>query len=159
MKKIFIFIISIVCLFSFTGCDDSESMGTTGGYTTYKRISYDRFVELKEDGKSFPLVIGASTCSACQMFEVTMESFIQKNDIQVYFIDLDEVSDEERVNLLAEVNFSSTPTTVFYKDGQLVSAIPDNYENHWGNGIKYLVGAGSMQSVKDLYTSNGYDVK
>ena len=151
MKKIFIFVISIVCLFSFTGCGNK--------YTTYDEISYAEFTKLKEQGESFPLVIGSATCSACQVFKVTMESFIQKNDIQVYFIDINELSEEDYNSLASEINFKSTPSTVFYENGNLVYAIPDNYENHWARGVKYFVGAGSAQDVKDLYTSNGYDVK
>lgn len=144
MKKILILFISIISLFGLTGC------GTK--YETYDRIGYLKFTILKEQGKTFPLVIGSATCSACQMYEVTMEAFIKKNNIQVYFIDLDQLSDEDEKSLRSEVNFESTPTTVFYKDGKITSASNDNT-------LERLVGAGSMQDVKAIFNSHGYKVK
>lgn len=155
MKKILVIFISIISLFAFTGC------GT--GYETYDRISYLKFAELKEQEKTFPLVIGSATCSACQMYEETMTSFIKKNNIQVYFIDLDELSDEDERKLRSEVNFKSTPTTVFYVDGKLSYNVPDvtndDYDSHWAQGIRYLVGAGDIETVTNLFNQNNYKVK
>ena len=136
MKKLIVFLVSIICLIGLSGC--------TFQYKTYDKISYQQFIELKQQNESFPLVIGSSTCSACSYYQVTMETFIKKYNIHVYFIDLEELNEEETESLRIETSFDSTPTTIFYKDGQLTQ-----YYNR-------LVGAGTLSDVKTIFKTNGY---
>ena len=135
MKKIFICICLLLLFIS--GCGNKKLNG-------YHEISYDEYVKLKENNDTFPLVIGRETCSACAMFKGTMEKFIQKYGVDVRYIDISKLSDEESKLLTSEMNITSTPTTVFFKDGEQTS-------------VYYrIVGAGSMDSVVEAYKRMGY---
>lgn len=138
MKKVIIILISICTLFLLiTGCG-------TNKLNSYIEISYTEFVEKKQNGDTFPLVIGSSTCSACATYKVVMEKFIEDNQVEVFYIDLSNVSEEEYNKLKTEISFNSTPTTVAYKDGKLTS-----FYNR-------LNGAEDIDGVKKYMKKNNY---
>lgn len=112
--------------------------------TGYTEISYLQLESMKEEGKSFPLVIGSSTCSACESYKVTMRTFIEKYQVEVYFVDLDKFTTEEKSNLHLETNYQSTPTTVFYENGKITMS------------YNTLVGAEDIQTVKSIFKDNNY---
>lgn len=135
MKKFFIMF--VISLFLFTGCSNSK-------FTTYTEISYDDYVNMMDNGESFPLVIGSSTCSACSMFKGTMESFISKYQVNVRYLDISKLSDEQFNLLKSEINFSSTPTTIFVENGKHTS-------------VYYrIVGSENLSNVVKAYTKMGY---
>ncbi len=127
----------VISLFLFTGCSNSK-------FTTYTEISYDDYVNMMDNGESFPLVIGSSTCSACSMFKGTMESFISKYQVNVRYLDISKLSDEQFNLLKSEINFSSTPTTIFVENGKHTS-------------VYYrIVGSENLSNVVKAYTKMGY---
>lgn len=114
MKKIIIVLMAMISsIILFSGCNKKLI-----GYT---EISYGEFNKLKEENKTFPLVIGSATCSACAMYKLVMEQFISDYQVEVFYIDLSKLSDEDYSKLKAEITFDGTPTTVFYEDGKLTS--------------------------------------
>ncbi len=114
MKKIIIVLMAMISsIILFSGCNKKLI-----GYT---EISYSEFNKLKEENKTFPLVIGSATCSACSMYKPVMEQFISDYQVEVFYIDLSKLSDEDYGKLKAEITFDGTPTTVFYEDGKLTS--------------------------------------
>lgn len=115
-----------------------------GKRTTYDEISYKEFNELVENKKSFPLVIGSSTCSACSLFRPTMEAFISKYNIDVKYIDISKLSEDESNYLMSYVGFKSTPTTIFFEDGKQTST------------VYRIVGSVSMDEVVSAYKRMGY---
>lgn len=135
MKKILLSCLLILCLV-ISGC----SLNLDG----YTEISYSKLMKKIENEETFPLVIGSSECSACANYEITMNSFISKNQVEVFMIDLSQLSDEDYNRLKTETSFSGTPTTVFYKDGKLTS-----FYNR-------IDGSESMSVVEDYFRSNGY---
>jgi len=136
MKK-FVFVLCLCITLLLTGCG-SKSL------STYTEISYDEFNRMVDDKKSFPLVIGSSTCSACSVFKPTMESFIKKYQVEVFYIDLSKLSEDDSNKLSSVINFKSTPTTVFFKDGLQTSV------------YHRLVGSESFSNVVDAYKRMGY---
>ena len=136
MKK-FLFLVMVLFVFFISGCGSKK-------LTTYTEISYQDYVSMMENKESFPLVIGSATCSACSMFKGTMESFISKYQVNVKYIDISKLSEEDYGLLMSEVNFSSTPTTIFIKDGKQTS-------------VYYrIVGAESLSNVVSAYKKQGY---
>lgn len=136
MKK-FVLVLCFCVFFLVTGCGSKR-------LSTYTEISYDEFNNMVNDKKSFPLVIGSSTCSACSVFKPTMESFIRKYQVEVFYIDLSKLSEDDSNKLNSVINFKSTPTTVFFKDGLQTS-------------VYYrLVGSESFSNVVDAYKRMGY---
>ena len=134
MKKFLV--ILFFSLIFITGCGNKR--------TTYNEISYSDYKMMVENKESFPLVIGSSTCSACSMFKPTMEVFISKYNIDVKYIDISKLSDEEYKEFSVLVGFKSTPTTVFYKDGEQSSS------------YFRIVGSAGLSSVVDAYKRMGY---
>ena len=136
MKKITLCLMLVVVFF-LSGCDSKK-------LNTYQEISYQEYTDMMDRDESFPLVIGSSTCSACSMFKGTMESFIKKYQIVVYYIDISKLSEDDLNLLKSEVNFSSTPTTIFVENGKHTS-------------VYYrIVGADAMSGVVSAYTRMGY---
>lgn len=135
-KTISLILIVFVSILLISGCNSKLN--------DYVHISYEDFNAKKEVRDSFPLVIGSSTCSACAMYKVTMKKFIEEYQIEVFYIDVSELSEEDYNKLKSEINFSGTPTTVFYEDGKLTS-----YYNRLG-------GAEDITGVVNIFKNNGY---
>ncbi|MBE6149352.1 MAG: thioredoxin family protein [Firmicutes bacterium] len=106
MKKIFIFI-TLISIFVLTGCKK-------GGYI---RLSFDDLQLKLNDKDTFVLVIGSDTCSACAKYKTTMESVIKENKLDIYYLDLDSLTEEEYSKIYSKYVITSTPTTIFIKDG------------------------------------------
>jgi len=135
VKKFFIFLIGFMFLFC-TGCSKNLS--------GYHEISFNEYKKMIENKESFPLVIGSSTCSACSIFKPTMEKFISKYQVDVRYIDISKLSKEEKNYLGSNLNFESTPTTIFFEDGEQTS-------------VYYrLVGSESLTNVINAYKKMGY---
>lgn len=134
MKKILFIVLS---LFLLTACGSKK-------FTTYHEISYSEFKELVSSKESFPLVLGSSVCSACSMFKPTMESFISQYQIDVRYIDISKLSVDEKNELSSSLGFKSTPTTIFFKDGEQTS-------------VYYrIVGSETYDNVVKAYKRMGY---
>lgn len=112
-KTLTILLILISTLLLFSGCNKK--------LTGYTEISYINFNSKKEANETFPLVIGSSSCTACSMYKPVMEQFITDYQVEVFYIDLSKLSDEEYEELKTEITFDGTPTTVFYENGKLTS--------------------------------------
>ena len=112
--------------------------------TTYTEISYDNYVEKLEKKETFPLVIGAETCSACGIFQSTMEIFIEKYQVEVFFIDVSKISEIDYNLLQSQTSFDGTPTTIFIEEGEMTS-----YYNR-------IDGAKDLTSVTKFFKDNNY---
>lgn len=138
MKKLIIVLMSVCAIFLLTtGCENNKLNG-------YSKLSYNEFNIKKDNNDTFPLVIGSSTCSACATYEVVMKQFIESYQVEVFYIDLSELSENEYSKLKTEISFTGTPTTVFYKDGNLTS-----YYNR-------LDGAEDIEEIKKYLEKNNY---
>lgn len=135
MKKLGIILIAIIICFTLA-CNKK--------ITTYTEISYDEYLEKKENKESFPLVIGSTTCSACGIYKGTMENFIEEYQVEVFYIDLSKIEEDDYNKLQAETSFDGTPTTIFINEGNLTS-----YYNR-------IDGAGDLTTIKTYFKTNGY---
>ncbi len=114
MKKLVSFLLVLAStLLVFSGCNKN--------LTGYTEISYNKFNDKKANGDTFPLVIGSASCSACAMYKPVMEQFITDYQVEVFYIDLSKLSEDEYEKLKTEITFDGTPTTVFYENGILTS--------------------------------------
>lgn len=136
MKKI-LCILMILFVFLISGCGSKQ-------LTTYHEISYQDYLSMIDNEESFPLVIGSATCSACAMFKGTMETFINKYQVDVRYIDISKLSEEDYSALMTDVNFNSTPTTIFIENGKQKSV------------YQRIVGAESYSNVVSNYKKQGY---
>lgn len=135
MKKIFI-LLMIPFLVWCTSCGKK--------ITTYTEINYQQYLDKIESKDSFPLVIGSEECSACAIYKVTMEMFIEKHQVEVFFIDISKLEKEDLQKLNSQISYDGTPTTVFIEEGNLTS-----YYNR-------IDGAKDLLVVEDRFRINKY---
>lgn len=107
MKKIAIAILMIFTLF-ITGCSK---------YKTYTEINYSELQSKLDNKDTFVLVVGSSTCSACANYKTTMEKVIKDKQVEIFYIDMKLLSEEDYAKLYSKFVVVSTPTTIFIKDG------------------------------------------
>lgn len=131
MKKL---VILMTILFMMTGCSK----------TTYDEISYSELNEMIENKEDFILFIGSSTCSACAAYEITLNDIIKEYNVDVKYIDLSELSDEDESALVSEFPITGTPTTVFITDG-------DEEDTH-----NRIDGNAKKSKIIEKFEENGY---
>lgn len=103
MKKILI----ILCTLFLVGCFNPK----------YTEISVTQFQEKLDAKESFILVIGSDTCSACKSYEPTMQKVMKDTNLEIFYINLHVLSDEDYSKIYSSYVVTSTPTTLFFKDG------------------------------------------
>lgn len=110
MKKLFTFVLCSCLVMLFAGCSSKLS--------TYTTISLDEVYEKLDQKDSFILTIGSSNCSHCVSFKPKMETVIKLYKVQVFYIDISELNEDEYKKFVQRMNFTGTPTTIFFEDGK-----------------------------------------
>ncbi len=106
MRKILLLVLGI---FLLTGCSSVK---------TYDEISYKELNNMLNKKEDFILFIGSATCSACNNYKVTLNKVIEKYNVDIKYIDLSKLSEEDEGKLMAKFPISGTPTTVFIENGE-----------------------------------------
>lgn len=112
MKKILILFVAILTL-ALTGCSNSKDL---------IEISYDDLATKIENKDSFVLYVGRTTCSHCKDFKPILEKVVNEYDLDVYYIDLDNVSNAKYNAVLKKIDGEGTPTTVYIEKGKTLSS-------------------------------------
>jgi thioredoxin-related protein len=71
-----------------------------------------------ENKDTFILVITQTDCSHCKQYLPELRRTLKKYDIVAYELDVQKLDSDEKTTLAKYVNFSGTPTTLFYTDGE-----------------------------------------
>ena len=107
MKKYFKLTVVLICLFLFTGCGKS--------YLT--EISYNEYKKLIENKETFILEIMRTDCSACISFKPKITQVAEDYQIEIKYINTDNLSEDEYNSLFEDTGISGTPTVIFYHEG------------------------------------------
>lgn len=135
MKKNIILVFLILIGLFVVGCSN-ESI---------RKINYKEFNNLIKEQETFILYIGSASCSNCTEFSPKFESVIEENNISnVYYVDLDTLSDEEKSSFNKVINITGTPTVVFVTDGEEKS------------GFNRINGNVSKEKITQRLKSNDY---
>ena len=112
----------------------------------FNKISYDEIVEKLDNKDSFVLLISQTTCSHCATYKPKLKKVAKKYKVDVHYIDVDKLSDDEYDELNSRLSFktSGTPLTIFFKDGD---------ESTVANRIK---GDSSEDKIIKKLKSNGF---
>ena len=133
MKKILCLIL-IMTVFLLTGCKNK-------GYT---ELSYDELLSKLENKDTFVAVFGSDTCSACATYEVVMKEVINKNKVEIYYLNINALDTETYSKMYSKFVVRSTPTTIFFKDGEETTT----YDR--------IVGAADYKKVIENLKKHGY---
>lgn len=90
----------------------------TIGKNYFNKITYQEVINKIENKEDFVLCISQTTCTHCQSYKPKLEKVANKYQINIYYIDVDLLTEEERKQFNKYVNISGgTPSTVFIKEG------------------------------------------
>ena len=127
MKKFLSIITLFVMIFLVAGCSQS-------------RVNVIDFPELEEKlnaNETLIVVAGSTTWPACLDFRPTMDEFANETgSVSINYVYIDKMEGEDRSAFINRFDLRVTPTTLFFKDGNLVHSIE---------------GADSLENLKTLF--------
>lgn len=95
---------------------------------TKKNVTMDEYLkQITKEGYNF-MVIGRTGCGYCEMYEESLNDLLKTYSIDVYYLNIYDITDEDYNKLVNSDSFFSTnewgtPTSMIYKDGELVKII------------------------------------
>lgn len=112
----------------------------------YNEISITELTTMVENENTFVLVIGQENCTYCDSYKETMKKIIDNYDLDIKYINVSQLSEEEveSLNEFLCSSYSGTPTTIFFVDG-----IEKTTYNRIDGNQSYSI-------VKDKLISQGY---
>lgn len=108
MKKVFKFSFLCLLILFISGCEKNYM----------KEISYSEYEKLIEDKETFILEVMKTDCSACINFEPKIKAVANEYKLEIKYINIANLSDEEHDALTKKTGVSATPTVIFYNDGE-----------------------------------------
>lgn len=110
----------------------------------FKELKYNEIIEKIENKDDFVLLISQTTCTHCISYKPKLEEVANEYKINIYYIEVDLLNDEERDKFSSYINYSSTPVTAFLKNGE---------ESTVANRIN---GDASKDKIEKKLKSNGF---
>lgn len=112
-KKVMILV--IFCLLILAGAVIADRMM---GKSYFNEISFNDIMEKIDNKEDVVLLISQTTCSHCISYKPKLKDVANKYKLNIYYIDVDLLNEDEAKELKSKVNYSSTPVTVFLKNGE-----------------------------------------
>lgn len=83
------------------------------------KLNYQEIIEKIENKESFVLCITAKKCVHCNEYKPKLKKISNDYDIIIYYTDINNFKDNEYEEFKVKFSFDgSTPTTIFFKDGE-----------------------------------------
>ena len=123
MKKILLVLLSV---FLLTGCNSNPiykgykttSLGLSSKKVkTYQEITYNDFSKKISNNETFLVLLWQTGCSHCEDFDPKLKSIISYFNLEVYALNLADLSEDEYNKVKNKVFMSGTPTMAYIKDG------------------------------------------
>ena len=108
------------------------------------QINYNELMEKIEKKESFVLLISQTTCSHCMNYKPKLKKVANKYEIEVYYIEFDLFSEDEKKKVKENFNFEGTPQTIFVINGQEKTA------------ATRIDGETSEEKIISKFKSNGF---
>lgn len=138
-KKVTILV--VVCLVVLVGSLIADKILSKNYFT---EIQYDALIEKIENKDDLIVLISQTTCGHCASYKPKLEDMANKHKVEIYYIDVDLLDEDEYNNLIKYINFSSTPVTVFLKNGEEKTA------------VNRINGDASRDKIERKLKSNGF---
>jgi len=100
---------------------------TNEEYNSLGEITYEQYKCLYDSEEPFVLVLAQTTCSYCLAFKPVINEYAEKEDVPVYVIEIDQLSDNDRNAFLSSLSYFDnnnqwgTPLTLGIKDKEVVA--------------------------------------
>ncbi len=128
-----------------------------GAFLVYKfafseKISDTKLMDIKmadleakiENKESFILVISQTGCSHCEQYLPELDRTLKEINLEANVLNITNLSTEEKITLSKYANFSGTPTTLFFTDGEEKTS------------LNRIIGYASKAKIKERLSSLGY---
>ena len=113
MKKVKYFLLLFLSIFLFTAC----------GSSNFKSISYKELNKKLDNKETFFFVVTRDGCSHCEDYIPKVKEVLKEYNIVGYNLNYSDLSESEDEEFYNKYGISSTPTTVFIKDGKEISIL------------------------------------
>ena len=80
-------------------------------FAKYYNVS-DIVDDMIKNEESFVLFIGSTSCTHCDAFKVTINKVVENYDVDIKYIDISKLNNNELSSLQSKFPFSGTPTTI-----------------------------------------------
>lgn len=111
MKKLLILCFAMV--FVFVGCSQPSTK-----YLKQEDITVNKIEEKIKNKESFVFVVASKTCSHCNDLKDMLKTY--ESDKTIYVFETTTATQDDIKKLISRFpSLNSTPTTFFYKDGEL----------------------------------------
>lgn len=105
MKKYCLIFMMVISIFLITGC---------GSKNYLVEISYDEYQELLNNKETFVLEVMKQDCSACKGFRPKLKKVAKEYKVEIRYLDYSKLTVEQQET----IEVSSTPTLIFYQNGE-----------------------------------------
>ena len=114
MKKLLI--VLFVMMMVLSGCSSDKGLNIVPAKDVIQRL---------ENDETMVVVIGQSQCSACIAYKPILEELLNNYTVNLAYVELDKDVAEDVVALIETflIEADATPTTYFFKDGELVQTV------------------------------------
>lgn len=110
----------------------------------FKEAKAHDVVEMIKNKEDFILLVGQTTCSHCINYKPKLESVANEYKIKVYYIEADLFSDEESQAFSEYISYTSTPSTIFIRNGEEKTV------------ASRIIGDASISKIKSKLKANGW---
>ena len=107
-------------------------------------VKSSEVIEMMKNKEDFVLLISQTTCNHCASYKPKLEDIANEYKIKMYYIQADLLTAEESEEFSSYINHSSTPVTVFIKNGEEKTA------------ATRIVGNQSISTIKMKLKANGW---
>ena len=138
MKKLGLLVLSLVFVILLTGC----------GKKGYTEISYSDLNKKVENNETFALFIGKTSCTACDTFKGVLNDLYAKEyakEATIYYIDLDNLSDSEKVEFQSKYYYDATPTVTIIVEGKFSSLNSVTGSDKYNEMISKMIDKGLLK--------------
>ena len=135
MKKILILIIAVFAV-TLTGCSKDKEL---------INIDYDGLATKIRERESFILYVGSSECSHCAEFKPVLEKAINKYKLDVYYIDMAELSAAKYQAVMKKIDGRGTPTLVYIEKGKTKTSPRIEGESEYDTVVEFFQDLGLVK--------------
>lgn len=152
MKRILIIIIS---LFMITGCGnkmyDNYKITKTGEKNTrvktFTNLTYDEYSKKIENKDSFVILLWQTGCSHCEEFEPKLNKIISHYNLDIYGLNLADLTQEQYAKVKNKTFIQGTPTMVYIKEGRNSQKLVGSKDDK--EVLEFLSDVGYLKRVKE----------
>ena len=108
-----------------------------------KAINYEAYEHKFENKETFILYVGSKDCTHCQSFRPTLEKIVRDYRLDVFYLDVSTLNEEEYAKMENKTHLKGTPTVVFVEEGRVKTS-------------PKIVGDLSYHDAVEIFKESGY---